>query len=162
MAGWLLLLPDGSQHGPVDRATLAAWARDGRVARETLAWREGLAEWRPVGAIPELSGLFPARAANAGRPHSPLLALLAGLALPGAGQAYNGQPLRALLVLIGSVLLLPWLAGAAHAWFAAQRLAREGGRLGRGGIVWIALQAVAALDYVLFALIILTITGVLR
>src|SRR5262245_51429104 len=42
---FLLHLPDGTQYGPVDRATLDAWRTEGRLPEETLVWPEGAPEW---------------------------------------------------------------------------------------------------------------------
>jgi hypothetical protein len=50
----------GTHTGPYPMDTLAVKARDGSLARETLVWREGMAEWTPAGAAPELQPLFSA------------------------------------------------------------------------------------------------------
>ncbi len=42
---YLLHLPDGTEYGPVDRATLEAWSREGRLPADTLVWPEGAPEW---------------------------------------------------------------------------------------------------------------------
>ena len=42
---FLLHLPDGTQYGPIDRATLEAWRHEGRLPDETLVWPEGAPEW---------------------------------------------------------------------------------------------------------------------
>lgn len=42
---YLLHLPDGTEYGPVDRDTLEAWSREGRLPAETLVWPEGAPEW---------------------------------------------------------------------------------------------------------------------
>lgn len=82
--------------------------------------------------------------------------------MPGAGQAYNGHPFKALAFLLGSALVLPWIGGAAEAWFAARRISSEGGRAGRGGPIWIAMQAWAFALLGLAVLIGLTLGGVLE
>ncbi|MFI5843235.1 SPFH domain-containing protein [Catenuloplanes sp. NPDC051500] len=46
---------DGQQQGPFDVAGLT-----GKVTRETLVWRAGLAAWVPAGQVPELASLFAA------------------------------------------------------------------------------------------------------
>lgn len=46
---------------------------------------------------------------------------LASLILPGAGQAWNGQPGKAVLVLLTSWLILPWVYGVVDAWRVARR-----------------------------------------
>jgi hypothetical protein len=42
---YLLHLPDGTQYGPIDRATLETWSREGRLPADTLVWPEGAPEW---------------------------------------------------------------------------------------------------------------------
>lgn len=44
----------GAPVGPIALAELVAKARDGLVNDKSLAWREGLGEWQPVGDLPEL------------------------------------------------------------------------------------------------------------
>jgi hypothetical protein len=48
---FLLHLADGTRYGPVDRATLASWHREGRLPADTLVWPEGAPEWLPVGVV---------------------------------------------------------------------------------------------------------------
>jgi hypothetical protein len=45
---YLLHLPDGTQYGPIDRATFEAWSREGRLPADTLVWPEGAPEWLPL------------------------------------------------------------------------------------------------------------------
>ena len=45
---YLLHLPDGTEYGPVDRTTLEAWSREGRLPAETLVWPEGAPEWMAI------------------------------------------------------------------------------------------------------------------
>ena len=45
---YLLHLPDGTEYGPVDRATLEAWRGEGRLPAETLVWPEGAPEWMTI------------------------------------------------------------------------------------------------------------------
>ena len=42
---YLIHLPDGTEYGPVDRATLEAWSREGRLPAEALVWPEGAPAW---------------------------------------------------------------------------------------------------------------------
>jgi len=39
---------------------LQAHASAGRLTRETLVWRQGMAGWTPAGQVPELAELFAA------------------------------------------------------------------------------------------------------
>ncbi len=50
----------GAQQGPYDLAALGAQVRGGAVTRETLVWRDGMAQWTPAGQVPELGALFAA------------------------------------------------------------------------------------------------------
>jgi membrane protease subunit (stomatin/prohibitin family) len=49
---------NGAQAGPFDMNTLATRVRDGSVTRETLVWRQGMAEWASAGTMSELQSLF--------------------------------------------------------------------------------------------------------
>jgi hypothetical protein len=88
--------------------------------------------------------------------------LVFALLIPGAGQAYNGQPVTAFFLLFLSVLVLPWLYSLYDARATASRVAAAGGRFGRGGVIWVLLQGWLAVNVGLLALIILTVGGVLR
>jgi len=55
---------------------------------------------------------------------TPALRALASLVLPGAGQAWNGQIGKAVLVLLTSPLIVPWIWGVCDAWRVARRRAR--------------------------------------
>lgn len=63
---YLLHLPDGTEYGPVDRATLEMWSREGRLPAETLVWPEGAPEWMAL----EKVLATPAPATAAARPAS--------------------------------------------------------------------------------------------
>ncbi len=53
---WVAL--DGQQNGPHDLGELAALMTQGRVGRDTLAWKQGQQGWLPLAAIAELAPLF--------------------------------------------------------------------------------------------------------
>lgn len=89
------------------------------------------------------------------------MALFFALLIPGAGQAYNGRPVKGFFLLFFSALVLPWLYSVYDAWADARRIARSGGRMGKGGLAWVFLQAWLAFNVGLLALIVLTISGVL-
>lgn len=70
---YLLHLPDGTEYGPVDRPTLEAWSREGRLPAETLVWPEGAPQWLPLDealAAPDAPApvAAPARPASAPSP----------------------------------------------------------------------------------------------
>jgi len=57
---YLLHFPDGTEYGPVDRATLEAWHREGRIPKDALVWPDGAPEWLTVDAVvPEPAGSGP-------------------------------------------------------------------------------------------------------
>jgi hypothetical protein len=89
------------------------------------------------------------------------VALVSGLLVPGAGQAYNGFPFRAFFLLIFSPLVIPWIYGVVDAHLSANKIVAAGGRVGLGGWPWIGLQIWLAVDFVLFLLIVLTMRGTL-
>ena len=53
---YTLRFPDGKQYGPIDRSTLEAWQKQGRIPEGALVWPDGAPEWLQVGEI-----LSPAR-----------------------------------------------------------------------------------------------------
>ena len=56
-------------------------------------------------------------------PRTPWLRALASLLLPGAGQAMNGEPGKAIAVLLTCWLIVPWIFGVFDAWRVARRRA---------------------------------------
>ena len=54
---WFLGI-NGQQAGPFDMQTLGGQITSGQCTRDTLAWTQGMAEWKPAGEVQELSGLF--------------------------------------------------------------------------------------------------------
>jgi len=50
----------GAQQGPFDQATLQAKINAGEITRETLVWRQGLANWTAAGQVGDLATLFAA------------------------------------------------------------------------------------------------------
>ncbi len=49
---------NGQQAGPFDLGTLASKARAGELMRDTLVWKQGMAQWAPAASVAELGGLF--------------------------------------------------------------------------------------------------------
>jgi membrane protease subunit (stomatin/prohibitin family) len=48
----------GRQAGPYDHAALGQQVSSGALTRDTLVWREGMAQWTAAGQVPELSPVF--------------------------------------------------------------------------------------------------------
>ncbi|MGD9634015.1 MAG: DUF4339 domain-containing protein [Pirellulales bacterium] len=53
-AAWYLRSAAGEQVGPLSELQFRAWIAGGRLAADTLVWREGWAEWKPAHSIPDL------------------------------------------------------------------------------------------------------------
>jgi hypothetical protein len=51
MPQYTLHLPDGTEYGPVDLATLQAWRQEGRIPKEALIWKEGTPDWVSADAL---------------------------------------------------------------------------------------------------------------
>ncbi|MHC4949267.1 MAG: SPFH domain-containing protein [Planctomycetota bacterium] len=49
---------DGQQAGPFDLATIRQMVQAGRITRESLVWKQGMASWTPAGGVPELAEAF--------------------------------------------------------------------------------------------------------
>ena len=52
LAVWLGV--HGTPTGPLDLAALKQHFHDGTLTNETLAWRAGMADWKPASEVPEL------------------------------------------------------------------------------------------------------------
>jgi membrane protease subunit (stomatin/prohibitin family) len=50
----------GQQAGPYDLNTLKQYLQSGQINRDTLVWKQGMANWTAAGQVPELSSLFAA------------------------------------------------------------------------------------------------------
>lgn len=48
----------GKSIGPLDLGALKQMAVEGRFTRDTLVWKEGMAQWAPAGQVAELSSVF--------------------------------------------------------------------------------------------------------
>jgi membrane protease subunit (stomatin/prohibitin family) len=51
---------NSQQAGPFDLNALKGQAVGGNLTRETLVWKQGMANWLPAGQVPELAGVFSA------------------------------------------------------------------------------------------------------
>lgn len=54
----LFVAVDGQQTGPFDTNTLQQQIKAGRLTRESLVWKEGMAQWTPAGEVAEVAKLF--------------------------------------------------------------------------------------------------------
>lgn len=122
-ASYLVHLPDGTEYGPIDRATLEAWHAEGRLPDETLVWPEGAPEWLSVPAA--LGEATPAAAGTAAAvPASPagmgsgrVRPVRPASERPAAGAA-SAFPLYRVLLLAGvAIVALVLVAGL---WRALQ------------------------------------------
>jgi hypothetical protein len=69
-AVWYVRPASGGQYGPASGQIMRSWLEQGRVAANSLVWRDGWSEWRSAADVfPELSERLPAPTA-AGRPPS--------------------------------------------------------------------------------------------
>jgi len=50
-------MPDGKEYGPADLEALRAWQAEGRIGPDTLVWREGESDWRPLSQVLETGGV---------------------------------------------------------------------------------------------------------
>jgi TM2 domain-containing membrane protein YozV len=91
---------------------------------------------------------------------SPLLALVLGLLLPGAGQAYNGQPIKGFFLFFTSILAIPYLFSLYDAYATAARIRAAGMSSGCAGFFWVFLQVWLAANTALLVVIVLTFMGV--
>lgn len=48
----------GQPAGPFDPATLRQYVQSGQLTKDTLVWKEGMANWTAAGQVPELAPLF--------------------------------------------------------------------------------------------------------
>ncbi|MBI2423089.1 MAG: RDD family protein [Candidatus Hydrogenedentes bacterium] len=44
------------QHGPVDQATFEALIQSGEISADTLVWNSDLPDWKPLSALPDITG----------------------------------------------------------------------------------------------------------
>jgi type IV pilus assembly protein PilA len=68
MSGWYYADRNREQHGPVSSDELVTHYRFGRVAQDSLVWRDGMAQWQPLRDFADELGLNPAPTETAGTP----------------------------------------------------------------------------------------------
>jgi len=96
----------GQQAGPVSADQLRQMAATGQVAPNELVWREGMANWQPIGSVPDLGAAAAPPAAAPADPYAPPYQQ-PGAAYPQPGfqqmgyaptsQSYNGMAIAALV-----------------------------------------------------------------
>jgi hypothetical protein len=122
---YLLHFSDGTEWGPVDRATLEEWHRQGRIPRDALVWPDGAPEWLPIDAVLSRPVAAPgSRPAPAPDPEAsasgsdestktrPPEPRRRGAARAGRGARLSSRHARALLLVAGGVVLVLVLLGA--------------------------------------------------
>ena len=57
-AAAFFIATNGAQAGPFDMNALATKARAGELTRDTLVWKQGMAQWTPAGSVSELASVF--------------------------------------------------------------------------------------------------------
>lgn len=68
---------NGERHGPYKEEDIRQWLRSGKVSREDLGWREGLADWQPLGVLfpEEMPSEPPPVGASGSAPAAPMSSL---------------------------------------------------------------------------------------
>lgn len=127
----------GQQIGPVSFDTLRQMNASGQVSANDLVWREGMANWQPLGTVPEFAGVASAASPF---PQSPgVYPPPSGtMAYPGYGivpQSYNGMAVTAfVLSLLGLVCagVILGIVSIALSVTAQNGMKRSGNFQGRG------------------------------
>lgn len=101
MSTWYFVDRSRNRQGPVDGAVLVEAVRQGQLDASSLVWREGLAEWVPLGQFHAELGLD----APASPPPSPPLAAPASPA-PAVGKSRKGCLIAAIVVIGGFFLIM--------------------------------------------------------
>ena len=126
-------LPDGTEYGPVDLATLRSWHDEGRIAPDTWVWPDGSPEWLTL--MDALAGAGEEQAAPEGpirlkeEPKEPRAA--AGAAARRGPARVKAPPQRPLGLILGAGAALVAVSGVAAYLFLAPRFerARAGDRM---------------------------------
>ena len=100
MSTWYFVDRGQSRQGPVDAAVLAEAIRQGQLDDTSLVWREGLAQWSPLGQFRDELGLGPA-ANPPPAPTAPAPAVDAA-----AGKKRSGCAIAAIVIIGGGLFLI--------------------------------------------------------
>jgi hypothetical protein len=128
------------QCGPVGEEEFVRLVRAGTISPDTQIWSAGMTEWRMAGQVERFAPLF----GTSGPPAFPLGGGATGASPTGALSAALpvwGLFGRALLVLIGSVLIIPspWTGTAFYRWLCERVVLPDGRPLkftGKPGDIW--------------------------
>jgi type IV pilus assembly protein PilA len=105
MTQWYYVDRAHTRQGPVTAGALAMAYGQGQLDEAGLVWREGLAEWAPLGQFRDELGLPPATPAAAAAPGAP--------AAPTAAKRGTGCLIAAAVVGLGGLFLMAILAAIA-------------------------------------------------
>ena len=119
MSGWYYADRNREQHGPVSSDELVTHYRFGRVALDSLVWREGLPQWQPLRDFADELGLNPAPVETVGTP-PPVPPAPAGpaataapqdrlLRTPAAPVAKPGMSGGKIALIVAAVMVVPCL-----------------------------------------------------
>jgi hypothetical protein len=143
----------GNRQGPISEDDLYAKIASGEIKADTLVWNSGMTDWARTGTVPGLMG-----ASAPAMP--PGASALPSTSYPGGeeGQALStsvgtwGLFGRALLVIIGSLLVIPtpWVMTIFYRWFIPQIELPNRRRVtfaGEAGDIWYIFMLSALLGY---------------
>lgn len=99
MSTWYFVDRGQNRQGPVDAAALAESVRQGQLDDTTLVWREGLAQWSPLGQFREELGL----GAAANPPPAPAAPVAPSDA---SGKKGGGCAIAAIVIVGGGIFLI--------------------------------------------------------
>ncbi|MET0550720.1 MAG: pilin [Xanthomonas sp.] len=110
---WYYVDAARERHGPLPASALLERLHDGRLQRETLVWREGLAEWRPLHALAAELGLPDAPTPPPLPPPLQAAAPVGPAAAVAPRSGLSGCAIMAIVGAVGGVLLVAFLGIAA-------------------------------------------------
>lgn len=140
---------DQKEYGPVSADDLRRWIAEGRANAQTRAWTTGMAEWRPLGSLPEFAALFPAQAYVAPVQYAP--SGTNGMAVAGFLFSLLGIPCC-------MTILFP-LLGLIFSMVALGQTNRDGAENGRGLAVAGLIISIVTLLFAIFCWIVGLATG---
>lgn len=96
---------NGERHGPYTEEDVRQWLRDGKVSRDDLGWREGLADWQPLSVL--FPDAVPSEPPAADNPYAAPAAPMSGLPQTNAAalEDYAGFWKRLAAFIIDTIIL---------------------------------------------------------